>query len=149
MPRPRRGDAGATGIIKRAMTVEPERVRIDKWLWAARFYKSRSLASEAVKGGLVQANGGRVKPSREIQAGDRLEITLGQERRTVVVAATAERRGPASQAALLYDETAASIAERERRAAEARLAHAPGADRGARPTKRDRRLTDAARRRTR
>ncbi len=131
------------------MTVEPEHVRIDKWLWAARFFKSRSLATEAVKGGLVQANGARVKPSREIQAGDRLEITLGPERRTVVVAATAGRRGPAKEAALLYDETAESIAGRERHAAEARLARAPGADRAGRPTKRDRRMTDAARGRSR
>ena len=131
------------------MTVGSERVRIDKWLWAARFFKSRSLASAAVKGGLVAANGARVKPSREIQAGDRLEITLGPERRTVVVMATAERRGPAGQAALLYQETPESMDGRERRATEARLARPPGADRGARPTKRDRRLTDAARGRRR
>jgi ribosome-associated heat shock protein Hsp15 len=120
-------------------------VRIDRWLWAARFFKSRSLASEAVKGGRVQANGARVKPSREIRAGDRVEVTIGVERRTVVVTGISERRGPASEAALLYEETAESLAERERRAAQARLARPPGADRGARPTKRDRRMNDAAR----
>ena len=125
--------------------MDDDRVRVDRWLWAARFVKSRSLASEAVKGGRVQVNGSRVKPSRELRPGDRVEITSGPERRTVVVRALAERRGPASQAALLYEETPESLAAREREAAEARLARAPGADAGARPTKRDRRLIDAAR----
>ncbi len=125
--------------------MQEEGVRVDRWLWAARFAKSRSLASEAVKGGRVQVNGSRVKPSRELRPGDRVEIVAGPERRTVVVRAVAERRGPASQAALLYEETPESLAGRERQAAEARLARAPGADFGARPTKRDRRLIDVAR----
>ena len=115
------------------------RLRVDKWLWAARLLKTRSLAAEAVKGGRVQVDGQRVKPSREVKAGDRVEVTIGQLRRTVVVRGIAQRRGPASEAALLYEETAESIAERERQAAERRLAVPPGADLGARPTKRDRR----------
>lgn len=120
-----------------------ERLRIDKWLWAARLLKTRALAAEAVKGGRVQVDGQRVKPSREVGPGDRLEVTIGQSRRTVVVRGVAPRRGPASEAALLYEETAESIAERERLAAERRLAVAPGADLGGRPTKRDRRRFEA------
>ncbi|MGI8801521.1 MAG: RNA-binding S4 domain-containing protein [Solirubrobacteraceae bacterium] len=131
------------------MTDVSERVRVDRWLWAARFVKSRSLATEAVKGGRVQVNGARVKPSKEIRAGDRVEIALAGERRTVVVRALAEKRGPAAAAVLLYAETAESVADRERAATEARLARAPGADRDGRPTKRDRRVMDAARGRAR
>jgi ribosome-associated heat shock protein Hsp15 len=125
------------------------RIRIDRWLWAARFYKTRSLASDAVKGGRVQVDGQRVKPSREVGAGDRLEIAIGQTRREVVVLGVAPRRGPAKEAELLYEETAESRAERERLAAERRLAgphrrwQPPGADPGQRPTKRDRRRFDA------
>jgi ribosome-associated heat shock protein Hsp15 len=125
------------------------RIRIDRWLWAARFYKTRSLASDAVKGGRVQIDGQRVKPSREVGAGDRLEITIGQTRRAIVVLGVAPRRGPAKEAELLYEETAQSRAERERLAAERRLAgpdrrlQPPGADLGGRPTKRDRRRFDA------
>jgi ribosome-associated heat shock protein Hsp15 len=122
-----------------------DRVRVDRWLWAARFVKTRSLATETVKAGRVQVGGSRVKPSREVRAGDTLEITLGEVRRTVVVRGVAARRGPAAAAALLYAETPESVAEREHRAAEARLARPPGADAGARPTKRDRRRIDAAR----
>jgi len=120
-----------------------ERLRIDKWLWAARQYKTRSLASEAVAGGRVQVNGHRAKPSKVVGQGDRLEITIGQTRRTLIVRGVAPRRGPAKEAELLYEETAESRAERERLAAERRLAAGPGADLGARPTKRDRRRFDA------
>src|SRR6201995_1389975 len=102
--------------------MELERVRIDRWLWGARFVKSRALATEAVKGGRVAVNGDRVKPSRDLRVGDVVEITLERERRTVVTLALAEKRGPASAAALLYAETPDSVAERERLAAEARLA---------------------------
>jgi ribosome-associated heat shock protein Hsp15 len=118
-------------------------LRVDKWLWAARFYKTRSLAADAVKGGRVQVDGQRVKASRELGPGDRLEITIGQARRSVVVLGVAPRRGPASEAALLYEETPESLAERERLAAQRRLAQPPGAGLGARPTKRDRRRFDA------
>ena len=123
-----------------------EAVRIDKWLWAARLLKTRSLAAEAVKGGRVQVNGARVKPSKEVGPGDEVEVTIGALRRTVVVRAIAERRGPAREAVALYEETPESIAARERAAAERRLASPPpGANLGARPTKRDRRRLDAAR----
>jgi len=121
----------------------PDRLRIDKWLWAARFVKTRALAAEAVKGGRVQVNGQRAKPSKEVGAGDRLEITIGQTRRAVVVLGVAPRRGPASEAQLLYEETAASIAAREAAAAQRRLAAPPGAGLGERPTKRDRRRFEA------
>lgn len=127
-----------------------ERVRIDKWLWAARFYKSRSLAADAVSGGLAQLNGARVKPSREVGAGDELQITIGQTRRVVIVRGVSERRGPAREAVKLYAETAASIAARELAAEQRRLqSPPPGADLGMRPTKRDRRELDRARGRRR
>ena len=123
-----------------------ERVRVDKWLWAARFFKTRSAATEAVLGGHVHVNGSRVKPAREVGAGDRLEVRVGQRRRTVVVTGVAERRGPASIAATLYEETAESMADRERHVAERRLSRPLGADLGARPTKQARRRLDALRR---
>ena len=127
-------------------------VRVDKWLWAARLVKTRPLGAEAVKGGRVHVNGRTIKPSKDVRPGDRLELTTGAVRIAVVVRATAERRGPASEAALLYDETAESVAGRERYAAERRLAAATGTDRGGRPTKRDRRRfeqTEGAPRRSR
>jgi ribosome-associated heat shock protein Hsp15 len=121
-------------------------VRVDKWLWAARLLKTRTLAAEAVKGGRVQVNGARVKPSREVVAGDELEVTVGQVRRTVVVQGVAERRGPAKEAQLLYEETPESVAARELARERARLASPPpGADLGPRPTKRDRRRLDQTR----
>jgi ribosome-associated heat shock protein Hsp15 len=123
-----------------------EQVRIDKWLWAARFFKSRGAATEAVLGGRVHLNGARVKPSKEIRVADTVEVRIAELKRTVVVAALADKRGPASLAATLYDETPDSIAGRERGALERRLARPPGADLGARPTKQDRRRIDALRR---
>ena len=127
-----------------------ERVRIDKWLWAARFYKSRSLAADAVDGGRAQLNGARVKPSKEVGAGDELEVTIGQTRRVVIVRGVSDRRGPAKAAALLYDETPESVAARELAAERRRLqSPPPGADLGMRPTKRDRRRLDSARGRRR
>jgi ribosome-associated heat shock protein Hsp15 len=121
-------------------------VRIDKWLWAARFFKTRSAATDAVVGGHVHVGGERVKPARDVKVGDRLEIRRGQERFAVVVTALADRRGPASEAARLYEETPDSIAEREKRRSERRLARPIGADLSERPTKRDRRRLDALRR---
>ena len=120
-------------------------MRVDRWLWTARMFKTRGLAAAAVSGGRVHVNGVAVKPSREIAPGDELEITVGTLRRTVVVRGAAERRVSAAEAATLYAETAESIAERERHAELRRLA-GPG-DLGARPTKRDRRRYDAGRRR--
>jgi ribosome-associated heat shock protein Hsp15 len=121
-------------------------VRVDKWLWAARFFKTRGAATEAVLGGHVQVNGARVKPARDVVVGDRLEITRSRGRCTVVVTGLADRRGSASVAATLYDETPESVEERKRRRDERRLARPLGADLSARPTKRDRRRLDALRR---
>jgi ribosome-associated heat shock protein Hsp15 len=123
-----------------------ERVRVDKWLWAARLFKTRSAATDAVLGGHVQVNGARVKPARDVVTGDRLEITRAQERWSVVVTGLAERRGPPSVAATLYEETPESAAERARRRDERRLTKPLGADLSERPTKRDRRRLDALRR---
>lgn len=117
-------------------------VRIDKWLWAARFYKTRSLATEAVAGGHVHVGGARVKPARELHVGETVEVTIGEIRRTVVVRALADRRGPARVAAELYEETDESAAAREQAAAERRAAQPLF---GGRPTKLDRRRLDALR----
>jgi ribosome-associated heat shock protein Hsp15 len=123
-----------------------ERVRVDKWLWAARFAKTRSAATELVLAGHVKVGGERVKPAREVSAGDTVEIRTGPVRRTVVITGIADRRGPAKVAVTLYEETPESREERERFALERRLARPPGADLGGRPTKQDRRRLDALRR---
>jgi ribosome-associated heat shock protein Hsp15 len=119
-------------------------MRVDKWLWTARLFKTRSLAAAAVKGGRVHVNGVAVKPSREVQAGEELAITTGPVRRTVIVRAAAQRRVSAAEAAKLYDETEQSVAERKREAEQRRLAGP--LDLGMRPTKRDRRRYDSGRR---
>jgi ribosome-associated heat shock protein Hsp15 len=125
-----------------------ESVRIDKWLWAARFFKTRALATEAVLGGRVRLNDERVKPAKDVRAADVVEVRIGEMRWTVVVRAVAEKRGSARVAATLYEETADSIAERERISAERRLSRPLGADLGGpRPTKQDRRRMEALRRR--
>ena len=122
-----------------------ETQRLDTWLWVARLAKTRSLANEAVNGGRVQVDGQRAKPSRAVRPGDRIEVSVGPVRRTIVVRGVAPRRGPASEAARLYEETPESVAARERVAAERRLG-APQAERGGgRPTKRDRRRLDRER----
>jgi ribosome-associated heat shock protein Hsp15 len=123
-----------------------ESVRIDKWLWAARFFKTRALATEAVVGGRVHVNGERVKPAKLIHTDDVLEITRGTERWTVCVTQLADRRGSASVAQTLYSETEESQTAREQHALERRFARALGADLGARPTKQARRRLDALRR---
>jgi ribosome-associated heat shock protein Hsp15 len=122
-----------------------QQVRIDKWLWAARFYKTRGAATEAVLGGRVQLNGARVKPSKEVKPTDVLDIQVGMVRFTVLVNGLADKRGPASVAATLYDETDESRKLREQRALERRLSVPLGADLGARPTKQDRRRLEALR----
>jgi ribosome-associated heat shock protein Hsp15 len=121
-------------------------VRIDKWLWAARFFKTRSLATEAVLGGRVHVNDARVKPSKDVQVGDVVEVTIGALRRTVHVTGIADRRGSAQVAAALYEETPESVEARERFVVERRLTRPIGADLGARPTKLARRRLDALRR---
>jgi ribosome-associated heat shock protein Hsp15 len=129
--------------------VPETRVRIDKWLWAARFFKTRSMATEAVQGGRVQVDGARVKPAREVRIGETVAVTVGHGTTVVVVRGLADKRGSAAQAALLYDETAESVRARERRREERRLAPAPGADLAGRPSKRDRRRIEAMRGRRR
>ena len=121
-------------------------VRLDRWLWAARLAKTRALGVEAIKGGRVDVNGERAKPSREVRPGDTIDIRGSSLRRTVLVRATAAKRGPASEAALLYEETEESRERRERIAADRRLAGMGGQRGGPRPTKRDRRRLDATRR---
>ena len=123
-----------------------EEIRIDKWLWAARFFKTRGAATDAVTGGKVLVNGVRVKPSKEVRPADRVEIQIGQLRWEVDVRGLADKRGPANLAAALYEERPDSIAAREQRVRELRIAAPPGADLGARPTKRDRRRLEALRR---
>ena len=123
-----------------------EGVRIDRWLWAARLVKTRALAAAAVKGGRVHVNGRAVKPSRDVRPGDTVELTHGGLRTTVVVRGVSERRGPAKEAALLYEETPESIEARERYRAEMRLSRPVAHEGGGRPTKRDRRRLDRARR---
>jgi ribosome-associated heat shock protein Hsp15 len=116
-----------------------ERLRIDKWLWAARFFKTRSLAAEAVDGGKVHVNGSRAKPAKEVSPGDRIQITVSETRWEVVVRGVSARRGPAPEARLLYEETEDSRTAREQQAEERRLrGPLPEGFRG-RPTKRDRR----------
>jgi len=114
-------------------------VRVDMWLWAARFFKSRSIAVTAIEGGKVTVNGERVKPSRDVKCGDAVRVRLGPYEHVVIVRAISDRRGPAAQAALLYEETAESKSAREK--LHWQLKHAaPVIDPGeGRPTKKDRR----------
>jgi ribosome-associated heat shock protein Hsp15 len=114
-------------------------VRVDKWLWAARFFKSRSIAVTAIEGGKVTVNNERVKPSRDVKSGDAVRVRLGPYEHVVIVRALSDRRGPAAQAALLYEETAESRVAREK--LHWQLKHAaPVIDPGeGRPTKKDRR----------
>ena len=123
-----------------------EQARIDKWLWAARFFRTRSAATQAVLGGRAHVNGVRVKPSHDVRAGDTVEVTNRSEKRTVDVVGIADRRGPAAVAATLYVERPESISAREQAALERRLSAPPGMGFGGRPTKLDRRRLDALRR---
>lgn len=114
-------------------------MRLDKWLWAARFFKTRSLASQEVDAGHIELNGERPKPAKQVKVGDELRIRVQQSTHVVLVRGLSERRGPASEAQLLYEETDASRAERARLAEQRRLAPTPAYEEGGRPTKRDRR----------
>ena len=116
-----------------------DRVRLDKWLWAARFFKHRTLATEAVDGGKVQLNGIRVKPAKEVKIGDTVDIQLAETHFKVVVKGIADKRGSAPVAQGLYEETAESVTARESQKEQRKLAATPGADLHGRPTKRDRR----------
>jgi len=123
-----------------------ELTRTDKWLWAARFFKTRSAATDAVAGGRVHVNGERVKPSKDVRIGDTIEISIGPIQRTVVVTGVADKRGSATVAATLYTETPESVTRGERDRAQRRLARPLGAELGERPTKQARRRLDALRR---
>lgn len=118
------------------------KVRIDKWLWAARFYKTRSLASDMVDGGKVKCNDERVKPAHGVRIGDVLTIAVGWDDMVVEVKALSDRRGSATIAQGLYQETAESKATRLQRAETRRLLKDPAVEIKARPTKRDRRIMD-------
>jgi len=118
------------------------RLRIDKWLWAARFFKTRALASEAVEGGRVHVNGLRVKPAKEVKPGDSLQIEAGEQRWTVIVRGINARRGPAPEARLMYEETPESVAARIKAMETRKIAAEPATALHGRPTKRDRRQLD-------
>lgn len=114
-------------------------VRLDKWLWAARFFKTRSLATAAIAGGKVDVNGERTKPSKAVKPGDTVRLRVGPYEHILIVRDLGERRGPVSVAQSLYEETEASRAERERLAAQLKMAPAFTYEEKGRPTKKDRR----------
>lgn len=116
-----------------------EKVRIDKWLWAARFFKTRNSAANAVHGGKVHVNGQRVKSSRSIQIGDKLEITRGQNQAVVEIEALSEKRGPAKEAQKLYKESLESIEKRELKIQQQKLLNASVPQTKRKPDKRQRR----------
>ena len=118
-----------------------EKVRIDKWLWAARFYKTRSLATEEIDKGRVRINDAEVKPAKEVKLGDTVTLRQGPNTRTLVVRGISDKRGAAPVAQLLYEETEASVKLREQSSAQRRLEPATSLEHG-RPTKRDRRDID-------
>jgi len=126
-----------------------ERLRLDKWLWAARFFKTRTLASDALDAGRVQLNEARAKPSREVRIGDRLDIQTGEVRYSVIVRALSGRRGPAEEARKLFEETAESIASREAAREQRRIQPEPSLSLHGRPTKTQRREIDRLRARIR
>jgi len=117
-------------------------VRLDKWLWAARFFKTRSLAQKAVASGRVKLNGDRSKPAHELKPADLLAVQIGEIQWRIQVKALSERRGPAIEARKLYEETEAGRAERERRVDLRRWGAEPARSLKGRPTKRNRRLLE-------
>jgi ribosome-associated heat shock protein Hsp15 len=121
---------------------ESDKTRLDRWLWAARFYKTRSLASEAIAGGKVQVNGDRAKRSRPLQVGDEIRIRQGPYEHRVVVRELSARRGPAPEAAKLYEERAESRAARDAMALQLKSLHSAFVPDKSRPTKRERREID-------
>ncbi len=119
-----------------------EEIRLDKWLWAARFFKTRGVAAEAVGGGKVEINGARAKPSRLVRPGDRLSIRRGPYEWTVIIKNLAKLRGPASQAHALYEETEESLRRREAAVAQMKLERPRQFDSPGRPSKKDRRAME-------
>jgi ribosome-associated heat shock protein Hsp15 len=119
-----------------------EDTRIDKWLWAARFFKTRSQATAAVSGGKVEVNGESAKPSKTVKPGDSIRLRMGPIEYRLTVTGIEERRGSAAVAQTLYQELPESVAERERVAAQRRFASAPAYEEKGRPSKKDRREMD-------
>ncbi|MEO5568208.1 MAG: RNA-binding S4 domain-containing protein [Gemmatimonadaceae bacterium] len=128
------------------MADAPGETRIDKWLWAARFFKTRSLATAAVGGGKVEVNGESAKASKSVKPGDKIRLRIGPTEYRLTVKAIGERRGSAEIAQSLYEESPESVAERERIAAQRRFASAPSYEEKGRPSKKDRRELDRWRR---
>ena len=120
----------------------PAEIRLDNWLWAARFFKTRSLAAEAVTGGKVNINGDRAKTSRVVRLGDRLAIRRGPYEWTVIVKGVARLRGPAAQAQLLYAETEDSLRKREAASDQLNIARPPEFDSPGRPSNKNRRALE-------
>ena len=128
-------------MTKSATSTAAASVRLDKWLWAARFFKTRALAKQAIEGGKVRYNGQRSKVSKDVEIGAKLSVAQGWDDVEVEVVALSDQRGPAAQARLLYAETTASIARRERAAAERKAQSATGMPASSeRPSKKQRRM---------
>mgnify|MGYP000029176093 CR=1 FL=1 len=123
-----------------SLSTSKSKVRLDKWLWAARFFKTRNLAKQAIDGGKVHCNGARCKSSREIEIGSVLEIRQGWDEKTVVVKELSDKRGGAPQAALLYQETPESLENRQLQAAQRKAMQSANPHSSGRPNKQDRRL---------
>ena len=126
-------------------SVEAAVIRLDKWLWAARFFKTRGLAQDAIEQGRVRIEGERVKTARPVRLGDTVTVRAGEVERVVVVRALSDQRGPASVAAQLYEETADSLTMREAAREQRRLMAEPAQSIHGRPTKRDRRALERTR----
>ena len=129
----------SSATVDNVMSQDNDRVRIDKWLWAARFFKTRALAQAAAVAGKVRLHGERIKPAKEVKVGDALAIRVGEFAWDVVVKALSERRGPADEARKLYTESADSVALRAAQIADRKAPGNPAGERKGRPTKRERR----------
>jgi ribosome-associated heat shock protein Hsp15 len=141
--RHRCNPANFSSIAHHHAEFDMDAVRLDKWLWAARFFKTRSAATEAVNGGKVELNGLRPKPSKDVKVGDLVRVRIGPFIHAVTVRGLSERRGPAAAAALLFEESEESVQARERLREQHRLAPTAQFDEGGRPTKKDRRAMSA------
>ncbi|ABC27467.1 Ribosome-associated heat shock protein implicated in the recycling of the 50S subunit (S4 paralog) [Hahella chejuensis KCTC 2396] len=126
--------------MKGQASATEHKVRLDKWLWAARFYKTRTLAKEAIEGGRVHYNGARVKPGRVVEAGAEVTLKQGWSEKTVLVLDISEKRGPAPVAQKLYQETEASVEKREQLAWQQKQIQAAQLPPARRPTKKQRRM---------
>jgi ribosome-associated heat shock protein Hsp15 len=124
----------------KAEKTSPDKMRLDKWLWAARFFKTRSLATQAIENGRVKLNDERIKPAHEVKPGDRLALHVGDCNWALTVRGLSMQRGPAPVAQALYEEEPASLARRQQQASDRKSALNPAAAIKGRPTKRDRRL---------